>query len=218
MKDKTPPMAHQLSSAESHHQLKKPHHPKGQNMGQEHKHNSVKDGSQYLDGLVCDSDSQYLEGLVSSSQYYKGLVSGSQYLEGLVFGSQYYKRLVFDFRPGDISSSPKKYSNKDNNTLGQTPLAAKVHEEEVALDDVKEGTSVEGEDSGRERLKRHRVEVAGRVWIPDIWGQEELLKDWIDCAAFDAPLVPSRIVRARAALVEEGRRPTSSGLRIENRC
>lgn len=74
------------------------------------------------------------------------------------------------------------------------------------------------EDSGRERLKRHRVEVAGRVWIPDIWGQEELLNDWIDCSAFDASLVPKGIMSARAALVEEGRRANSSGLRIVNRC
>ncbi|KAA8518581.1 hypothetical protein F0562_016055 [Nyssa sinensis] len=41
------------------------------------------------------------------------------------------------------------------------------------------------EDTGRERLKRHRVEVAGS---------------------------------ARAALVQEGRRASSTGLRIGNRC
>ena len=76
----------------------------------------------------------------------------------------------------------------------------------------------EEEDSGRERLNRHRVEVAGRVWIPDIWGQEELLKDWIDCTAFDATLVPSRISTAREALVQECTRANSAGLRIENRC
>ncbi|KAG6638063.1 protein BIC1-like [Carya illinoinensis] len=73
------------------------------------------------------------------------------------------------------------------------------------------------EDTGRERLKRHRVEVAGRVWIPDLWGQEELLKDWIDCSAFDTSLVPAGIMSARAALVDEGRRTNSSGLRVENR-
>ncbi|KAK7392612.1 hypothetical protein VNO78_21056 [Psophocarpus tetragonolobus] len=100
------------------------------------------------------------------------------------------------------------------NTLGQTPSASKVHSKVDSANEI----SGEGEDSGRERLKRHRVEVAGRVWIPEIWGQEELLKDWIDCTAFDAPLVPSRIVMARRALVEEGRRATSGGLRIENRC
>ncbi|WJX84816.1 hypothetical protein P8452_67346 [Trifolium repens] len=79
-------------------------------------------------------------------------------------------------------------------------------------------TSVE-EESERERLKRHRVEVAGRVWIPEIWGQEDLLKDWIDCTAFDAPLVPSKITMARAALVEEGTTKTNAApLIIDNRC
>lgn len=76
----------------------------------------------------------------------------------------------------------------------------------------------EGEENGRERLKRHRIEVAGRVWIPDIWGQEEMLKDWIDCSAFDASLMNSSIMSARNALVGEGRRANSRGLRIENRC
>lgn len=157
--------------------LKKPHQPKGKQMGQE-----KEDESQYLEGLVLDS--------------------------------RYGEELVLDCQSG-------KYSGKDNNTHGQTPSASKVHNKvEITLDynATTEGTSVEGEDSGRERLKRHRVEVAGRVWIPDIWGQEEILKDWIDCTAFDAPLVPSRIVMARTALVEEGRRATSGGLRIENRC
>ncbi|KAF8397891.1 hypothetical protein HHK36_016816 [Tetracentron sinense] len=71
------------------------------------------------------------------------------------------------------------------------------------------------EDSRREKLKRHRIEVAGRVWIPDIWGQEELL---MDCSAFDASLVPRGIMLARAALVEEGRRANSGQLKIGNRC
>ncbi|XP_027366876.1 protein BIC1 [Abrus precatorius] len=106
---------------------------------------------------------------------------------------------------------------QEKNTLRHTPSASKVHNKvDFALDVVKEGSG-EAEDSGRERLKRHRIEVAGRVWIPDMWGQEEFLKDWIDCTAFDAALVPSRIVMARAALVEEGRRTTAGGLRIENR-
>lgn len=74
------------------------------------------------------------------------------------------------------------------------------------------------EDSGRERLKRHRVEVAGRIWIPEIWGQEELLKDWIDCSAFDASLSPNGIMLARASLIGEGRRSNSGTLRIENMC
>ncbi|KAL6322339.1 hypothetical protein AAG906_007892 [Vitis piasezkii] len=83
---------------------------------------------------------------------------------------------------------------------------------------IKTEALASSEDSGRDLLKRHRVEVAGRVWIPDIWGQEELMKDWTDCSVFDASLVSSRIMSARAALMAEGRRPNSSGLRIENRC
>ncbi|XP_024973532.1 protein BIC1-like [Cynara cardunculus var. scolymus] len=70
------------------------------------------------------------------------------------------------------------------------------------------------EESGRERLKRHRADMAGRVWIPDIWGHEDLLKDWIDCTVFDSSLGNNTIMSARAALVQEGR----STLRIENRC
>ncbi|KAL8233018.1 hypothetical protein R6Q57_002796 [Mikania cordata] len=61
----------------------------------------------------------------------------------------------------------------------------------------------QGEESGRDRLKKHRVDMAGRVWIPDIWGQEDLLKDWIDCTVFDSSL--DRITSARTALVQEAR-------------
>ncbi|XP_057742112.1 1-(5-phosphoribosyl)-5-[(5-phosphoribosylamino)methylideneamino] imidazole-4-carboxamide isomerase, chloroplastic-like [Arachis stenosperma] len=68
----------------------------------------------------------------------------------------------------------------------------------------------------REKLKRHKISMAGRVWIPETWGQEELLKDWIDCTSFEAPLVPSRIMMAKAALVQEGRRTSSAGLTIQN--
>lgn len=91
--------------------------------------------------------------------------------------------------------------------------------------DLDDESTVAVEESGRERLKRHRVEMAGRVWIPDIWGQEDLLKDWIDCTAFDASLVNNTILSARAALMQERRTPANSTtthvLRrriIENRC
>ncbi|KAL9255891.1 BIC1-like protein [Drosera capensis] len=68
-------------------------------------------------------------------------------------------------------------------------------------------------ESGRERLKRHRGEVVGQVWIPDIWEQEDSLKDWIDCSGFDAALVPKGIMSARSALVEEGRRASAAARR-----
>ncbi|KAH6837800.1 hypothetical protein C2S53_013960 [Perilla frutescens var. hirtella] len=67
-------------------------------------------------------------------------------------------------------------------------------------------------ESGRERLKRHRGEVAGRVWIPEMWGQEDFLKDWIDSTVFDAAVRNSGIMSARAALMKEGR------FRIQNSC
>jgi hypothetical protein len=70
------------------------------------------------------------------------------------------------------------------------------------------------EESARERLKRHRTEMAGRVRIPDMWGQERLLKDWVDCAVFDRPLAATAgLLNARDSLVAE-RRP----LRVHNGC
>ncbi|GMN60223.1 hypothetical protein TIFTF001_029330 [Ficus carica] len=79
--------------------------------------------------------------------------------------------------------------------------------------------------SGRDRLKRHREEVADRVVVPDRWGKEELMKDWIDYSSFDKLLAPNGIRSAREALVMEARRrqagsPTTAPqrLRIESRC
>lgn len=95
---------------------------------------------------------------------------------------------------------------------------AMTPDKDGASDAVKEDRLVMKDENGRERLKRHRSEVAGRVWIPDVWGQEDLLKDLVDCSAFDSPLVLGNIMSARTALVEEVRRANSSGLRIENRC
>ena len=86
------------------------------------------------------------------------------------------------------------------------------------------------EISARERLKRHRTEMAGRVRIPDMWGQERLLKDWVDCAVFDRPLAATTgLLNARDALVAEcatARRPgpavshasTGRPLRVHNGC
>ncbi|GLT63872.1 hypothetical protein SLA2020_364040 [Shorea laevis] len=77
-------------------------------------------------------------------------------------------------------------------------------------------------ESGRERLKRHREEVAGRVPIPDKWGKEELLKDWIDYSSFDALLAPKGLELAREALMAEGRRMgpyhQRQRLRIQSMC
>lgn len=100
-------------------------------------------------------------------------------------------------------------------------LSSVVAAEENGRDRKKvEESTAAVEESARERLKRHRVEMAGRVWIPDIWGQEDLLKDWIDCTTFDASLVNNTIMSARAALMQPRSPPANHLLRtrIENRC
>ncbi|XVE79260.1 hypothetical protein DITRI_Ditri14bG0043500 [Diplodiscus trichospermus] len=90
----------------------------------------------------------------------------------------------------------------------------------VARGHGSDGNEVEAlqKDSGRERLKRHREEVAGRVLIPDKWGKEELLKDWMDYSSFDSLLAPNGLASARKALMAEGRRTGSQRLRIESMC
>ncbi|KAJ6986159.1 hypothetical protein NC653_023921 [Populus alba x Populus x berolinensis] len=54
--------------------------------------------------------------------------------------------------------------------------------------------------------------------IPDTWGQENSLKDWIDCSAFDELLAPTGISSARESLVAEGRKGSSPRLGIASRC
>ncbi|KAG2328024.1 hypothetical protein Bca4012_037062 [Brassica carinata] len=78
--------------------------------------------------------------------------------------------------------------------------------------------------SGRERLKRHREEVAGKVPIPESWGKEGLLVGWMDFSTFDASFTSSQIVSARAALMADaGDDPCTTGskaqrLRVESSC
>nr|XP_017258127.1 PREDICTED: uncharacterized protein LOC108227482 [Daucus carota subsp. sativus] len=106
----------------------------------------------------------------------------------------------------DIESEVAKASDEITK-----PSTAVASEEETALNTVTADTTVVGggdsvaaeEESGRERLRKHRLEMAGRVWIPDTWGQEDLLKDWIDCSAFDGSLVNNTILSARAALIQQ---------------
>nr|POE83778.1 protein bic1 [Quercus suber] len=86
------------------------------------------------------------------------------------------------------------------------------------LDSIAEPEAILQRESGRERLKRHREEVAGRVLIPDTWGQEGLLKDWIDYSSFDNLLAPNGIMSARESLISQGGRGSSQRMRIEGRC
>ncbi|KAL2331925.1 hypothetical protein Fmac_019506 [Flemingia macrophylla] len=73
------------------------------------------------------------------------------------------------------------------------------------------------EETGRERLKRLREEVTlEKVNIPEKWGQEQMLNDWMDITMFDAFFAPphSLIVTARDALIANARKAKSPRLRI----
>lgn len=75
-------------------------------------------------------------------------------------------------------------------------------------------------ESGRERLKRHREEVAREVVrVPDKWGKEQLMKDWIDFANSDALWAPHAIIlAARDALIADATKSRSQRLRIHTTC
>ncbi|KAL2533535.1 hypothetical protein Adt_06886 [Abeliophyllum distichum] len=118
-----------------------------------------------------------------------------------------------------IESESSLLENQDQTCLKQSNENEASSTVDNPCTKIEEEEEEEEEKSGRERLKRHRVEIAGRVWIPDTWGQENLLKDWTDCSAFDASLVNKNIMSARASLVEQGRRANSSSttsFRIQN--
>ncbi|CAD6261015.1 unnamed protein product [Miscanthus lutarioriparius] len=110
---------------------------------------------------------------------------------------------------------------------------AEAKKEEVEPPEAAAAAAADDEYSTRERLKRHRREMAGRVWVPEMWGQEKLLKDWVDCAVFDRPMVPTGLLTARRALIADcctTRRPdrrtsppsstasSSPPLRVRNGC
>ncbi|KAG6401596.1 hypothetical protein SASPL_138458 [Salvia splendens] len=99
------------------------------------------------------------------------------------------------------------------NQGGESKLGHEKRRDRPSIAEAEAGSS--SAESGRERLKRHRKEVAGRVWIPDMWGQEDFLKDWIDSTVFDAGVRSVGITSARAALMDEGRRVAA---RIQNSC
>ncbi|KAK1389648.1 proline-rich transmembrane protein 2-like [Heracleum sosnowskyi] len=115
----------------------------------------------------------------------------------------------------DESLLKKIYDNdsevdKGNDETTKSSTASEQEQEAALVETPTDVTTVvggdsvvTGEESGRERLKKHRLEMGGRVWIPDTWGQEDLLKDWIDCTTFDSSLVNNTIVSARAALMQQ---------------
>ncbi|KAJ0626408.1 putative protein BIC [Helianthus annuus] len=103
-------------------------------------------------------------------------------------------------------------SKKINENEGDFTIKNTSNINSLACSSPDDADGKEVEESGRDKLKRHRVEMAGRVRIPDMWGHEDLLKDWIDCTVFDSSLGNNSIMSARAALVQERR----STLRIQN--
>ncbi|CAH8362605.1 unnamed protein product [Eruca vesicaria subsp. sativa] len=116
-------------------------------------------------------------------------------------------------------SQPPSDETQQDSTLPHEASSVFVKQDQTLPEEKpKQNQEEERMDTGREKLKKHRREIAGRVWIPETWGQEELLKDWIDCSTFDTYLVPTGISSARAALVEEARRAASASGGIHNRC
>ncbi|KAK7335633.1 hypothetical protein VNO80_27575 [Phaseolus coccineus] len=109
-----------------------------------------------------------------------------------------------------ISPSSTSFSLEPNEMLKNNTRECKssdARDNDDKVKDQEEGHSenigeVGVEETGREKLKRLREEVMmEKINIPEDWGQERKLKDWIDCTMFDAFLAPhSLIVSARDAL------------------
>lgn len=118
----------------------------------------------------------------------------------------------------DPSQPPSDQSQQEPSLTNEASSVSDKKDQALPEEKPKQNQENERAVTGREKLKHHRREMAGRVWIPEIWGQEELLKDWIDCSTFDTCLVPNGISSARAALVEEARRAASASGGLHNRC
>lgn len=114
----------------------------------------------------------------------------------------------------------KESPRKPDRTHQLAPDSPKDAKREAPQVSACKSSKERAEECTRERLKKHRQEMAGRVWIPDMWGQECFLKDWKDCNVFDRSLVPKGLLSAREALVEECRKTANSNrpLRIEKSC
>ncbi|CAJ2660186.1 unnamed protein product [Trifolium pratense] len=98
-----------------------------------------------------------------------------------------------------------KYDDDDN-----------AREEEYKENVVELETKMVEEITGRERLKRHREEMKGKVKVPENWEKEKKLKEWVDYTKFDALIFAPHalIVTARDALIADVRKSRSQRLRI----
>ncbi|KAF7823228.1 Protein BIC2 [Senna tora] len=91
--------------------------------------------------------------------------------------------------------------------LSQIPSQTFSREPNSEATSGKEGENENDTSSlgARERLKRLREEAArDEVAIPEKWGKEQMMKEWIEYTTFDAIFAPHRlIVAARDALVAD---------------
>ncbi|KAH7404699.1 hypothetical protein KP509_15G039100 [Ceratopteris richardii] len=94
--------------------------------------------------------------------------------------------------------------------------ASKVSEEAPSFAGVDDVEEVDGKDKaiensprlacGRQRLQEYRMQMSGKVVIPDSWGREEQLQDWVTYGIVEDALRPAGLMAARAALVNECQR------------
>jgi len=121
------------------------------------------------------------------------------------------RKLVTSQRATSFSLEPNEMLK--NNTQESKSSVRDKDDDEVK--EQEEGHSDDVEETGREKLKRLREEVmVEKVKIPEDWGQEQKLKDWIDYTMFDAFVAPhSLIVSARDALIANACKAKSPRLR-----
>ncbi|MCO5549980.1 hypothetical protein L7F22_003457 [Adiantum nelumboides] len=69
-----------------------------------------------------------------------------------------------------------------------------------------------GEDRcGRARLQHHWIQVGGKVMIPDTWGLERHLQEWVNFGLVEDAFRPSGLMSARSALVADCQRRSRAG-------
>ncbi|KAI5070803.1 hypothetical protein GOP47_0015146, partial [Adiantum capillus-veneris] len=65
---------------------------------------------------------------------------------------------------------------------------------------------------GRARLQHHWVQVGGKVMIPDNWGLERHLQEWVSFGLLEDAYRPAGLMSARSALVADCQRRSRGGM------
>lgn len=73
-------------------------------------------------------------------------------------------------------------------------------------DDIGDAPDEQGMVTGLPRLQVYRSAMAGKVIIPDTWGWEQYLQDWVSYGEVEDALRPAGLISARNALVSESQR------------